>query len=138
MRILFVFLLVMMPLFSYGWKSCEHDENNLRCVKYVKNYDADTVTFNIPKVHSLLGKKINIRVSGVDTPEIRTKNKYEKEKAQNAKKLVADLFKHTKRIDLENIKRGKYFRIVADVIIDGKSLTHYLIKNDLAYSIEIF
>ena len=115
-----------MPLSSFAQKSCEHDENNLRCVKYVRNYDADTVTFNIPKVHPLLGKKVNIRVSGVDTPEIRTKNKCEKEKARNAKKLVANLFKHAKRIDLENIKRGKYFRIVADVIIDGKSLTYYL------------
>lgn len=53
-----------MPVFSYAQKSCEHDENNLRCVKYVRNYDADTVTFNIPKVHPLLGKKVNIRVSG--------------------------------------------------------------------------
>jgi len=126
--------MAIMPVFSYAQKSCEHDENNLRCVKYVRNYDADTVTFNIPKVHPLLGKKVNIRVSGVDTPEIRTKNKCEKEKARNAKKLVANLFKHAKRIDLENIKRGKYFRIVADVIIDGKSLTYYLIKNGLAYS----
>ena len=52
--------------------SCAHDEKNFRCVKYVKNYDADTVTFDVPNVHPLLGKKINIRVDGVDTPELRT------------------------------------------------------------------
>ena len=39
-----------------------------------------------------------------------------------------------KRIDLENIERGKYFRIIADIKIDGKSLTRYLLKNGLAYS----
>ena len=103
-------------------------------MNYIKNYDADTVTFDIPNVHPLFGKKINIRVSGVDAPKIRTKNSCEKEKAGNAKNLVANLLKNAKRIDLRNIGRGKYFRVVADVIIDGKSLSHYLLKNGLAYS----
>lgn len=113
---------------------CKHTENTFKCVKYVKNYDADTVTFNIPDVHPLIGKSVNIRVFGVDTPEIRTKNQCEKTKAKNAKKLVASLLKKAKRIDLEKIQRGKYFRIVADVIIDGKSLSEYLLKNGLAYA----
>jgi endonuclease YncB( thermonuclease family) len=103
-------------------------------VKYVKNYDADTVTFNIPSVHPLIGKNINIRVLGVDTPEIRTKNKCEKEKGRNARELVKNLLKNAKRIDLINIQRGKYFRVVADVMIDGKSLSAYLLKNGLAYA----
>ncbi|TNF25320.1 MAG: thermonuclease family protein [Deltaproteobacteria bacterium] len=113
---------------------CKHDSNTFRCVKYVKNYDADTVTFDVPGVHPLIGNKINVRVVGVDTPEVKTKNKCEKEKARNAKKLVENLLKNAKRIDLSNIQRGKYFRVVADVIIDGKSLSHYLLKNGLAYS----
>ncbi len=114
--------------------SCAHDEKNFRCVKYVKNYDADTVTFDVPNVHPLLGKKINIRLGGVDTPELRTKNTCEKEKGIKAKKQVAALLKNAKRIDLGNIQRGKFFRVVADVVIDGKSLSHYLLKNGLAYS----
>ena len=114
--------------------SCAHDEKNFRCVKYVKNYDADTVTFDVPNVHPLLGKKINIRVDGVDTPELRTKDTCEKEKGIKAKKQVMALLKNAKRIDLKNIQRGKFFRVVADVIIDGKSLSHYLLKNGLAYS----
>lgn len=116
-----------------GWssESCEHDKKNFRCVKYIKNYDADTVTFKIPSVHPLLGEDINIRVTGVDTPEIRTKNKCEKEKGRFAKKLVQNLLKNAKRIDLVNVERGKYFRIVADVMIDGKSLSYYILKNGL-------
>jgi len=102
-------------------------------VKYLKNYDADTITVDIPGLHPLIGKKVSIRVSGVDTPEIRTKNKCEKEKGRNAKKLVKSLLKNAKRIDLKNIKRGKYFRIVADVVIDGVNLTDYLVKNGLGY-----
>lgn len=127
-------LIFILISFSVTAGDCKHDANTFRCVKYVKNYDADTVTFNVPGVHPLIGKKINIRVQGVDTPEVRTKNKCEKEKARNAKKLVGNLLKNAKRIDLQNVSRGKYFRIVADVIIDGKSLSYYLLKNGLAYS----
>lgn len=127
-----LFLALFMPYLIWAGESCSHDSKNFRCVKYIKNYDADTVTFNIPSVHPLIGDKINIRVLGVDTPEIRTKNKCEKEKARNAKRLVKNLLKNAKRIDLTNVSRGKYFRVVADVIIDGKSLSYYLLKNGLA------
>lgn len=115
-------------------KDCNHDATSFRCVEYVKNYDADTITFNIPSVHPLIGKQINVRVLGVDTPEVRTKNKCEKDKGRNAKRLVKSLLKQAKRIDLVNIKRGKYFRVVADVVIDGQSLSTYLLKNGLAYA----
>lgn len=93
-----------------------HTPSSFGCVKYIKNYDADTVTFNIPEVHPLLGKNISVRVEGVDTPEIRTRNKCEKEKAYRAKKIVEDLLKQAKTIELVGVKRGKYFRIVADII----------------------
>lgn len=134
MKTMLILFMALLPLYSFANDTCTHDDKNFRCVKYIKNYDADTVTFDVPNVHPLLGKKINIRVSGVDTPEVRTKNSCEKEKARNAKKLVANLLKNAKRIDLTNIQRGKYFRVVADVLIDGKSLSDYLLKNGLAYS----
>ena len=92
------------------------------------------MTFNIKGVHPLIGEKINVRLFGVDTPEIRTKDKCEKEKGRTAKKLVANLLKNAKRIDLENIERDKYFRILAEVKFDQKSLSQVLIKNGLAYA----
>lgn len=127
---IFLFFIIL-PLNLAGRENCYHDDHNFRCVRYIKNYDADTITFEIPLVHPLLGKNISIRVNGVDTPEIRTKNKCEKEKARSAKKLVQNLFKNAKKIDLVNVKRGKYFRILADVIVDGKSLSFYILKNGL-------
>lgn len=114
--------------------SCIHDKDTFRCVKYVRNYDADTITFNVPGVHPIIGEKINVRVSGVDTPEVKTKFACEKQKARDAKRLVENLLKHAKRIDLTGVSRDKYFRINADVVIDGKSLSSYLLKNGLAYS----
>lgn len=132
---LFTFILAVIANFStsYADDKCQHQKNAFACVKYIKNYDADTITVNIPDLHPFLGEKMNIRVRGVDTPELRTKNACEKEKAKHAKKLVRNLLKDAKRIDLANIERGKYFRIVADVIIDGKNLTSYLIKNGLGH-----
>ncbi len=44
------------------------------------------------------------------------KGKYD---AQQAKEMVADILKDAERIDLKNIERGKYFRIVADVFVEG-------------------
>lgn len=130
--------LIFLPLyffanFALASDPCAHSKTAFRCVKYVKNYDADTITFNIPNVHPLLGEKISVRVNGVDTAELKTKNTCEKNSARIAKRLVENLLTRSNRIDLENIKRGKYFRIVADVIIDGSNLSNYLLKNNLAY-----
>lgn len=130
-----VFIALPLPL-ELPAKSldCGHDSTSFRCVTYVKNYDGDTITFNIKDVHPLLGEKINVRVYGLDTPEIKTNDKCEKDKARIAKNLVHNLLKNAKRIDLENVKRDKYFRILADVKYDQKLLSHALIKNGLAYA----
>ena len=42
------------------------------------------------------------------------------------------MLKTAKVIELRNIQRGKYFRIVADVYVDDKNLADILIKNNLA------
>ena len=115
---------------------CRHDENTFRCVKYIRNYDADTITFDIPDVHPLIGHHISVRVRHVDTPEIKGKLPCEKEAARAAKNLIENLLKNAQRIDLENIDKDKYFRILADVRYDGKTLKDVLLKNHLAYQYE--
>jgi micrococcal nuclease len=99
---------------------------------YVRNYDGDTITFNLPGLHPIIGKKINIRVNGIDTPEIKGKCKKEKYEAQQARDMVADILKSAEKITLRNMKRGKYFRIAADVIIDGENLADVLIEAGMA------
>jgi len=104
---------------------------NLVC-KFIKNYDGDTLTVNIPSVHPVIGKKISVRINGIDTPELKGTTGRVKEKARIAKKLVTNLCKRAKILELRNIKRGKYFRIVADVYVDGQCIADILIKNGLA------
>lgn len=98
---------------------------------YVRNYDGDTITFNLPGIHPIIGEKINIRVNGIDTPEIRGRCKNEKKLAKEAKLLVQSIMKNAKTIDLQNLDRGKYFRIVADVIVDGQNLKDILLQRGL-------
>lgn len=129
-------ILILLTSFKTFAGSCDHDSRTFRCVKYVRNYDADTITFDIPNVHPLIGKNISIRVRHIDTPEIKGKLPCEKDAARTAKKLIENLLKKAKRIDLENADKDKYFRILADVVIDGKSLKDILLKNNLAYVYE--
>ena len=134
-------LILIINLFLIGCASnptkirgnCQHTESTFRCAEYVKNYDGDTLTFNIPNIHPLVGKNISVRIRGLDTPEIKGKTKCEKQKAIEAKKQVSEMLKKAKNIELRHIKRGKYFRIVADVIVNGKSIKDELIKLKLAY-----
>lgn len=98
----------------------------------MRNYDGDTVTVNLPSVHPLLGKEIGIRLKGIDTPEIRGKNQCEKDKAKEAKKFVKDALTSASRIFLRDAHRGKYFRLVGDLVVDGKSLSKRLLDANLA------
>lgn len=133
-----VFFLVSLLSFHFSvWAGeCDHDAGTFRCVKYVRNYDADTITFQIPGVHPLLGDNISVRVRHVDTPEIKGQLPCEKEAARTAKRLIENILKNSKRIDLTDIGRDKYFRILANVVADGRSLSEVLIKNKLAYVYE--
>ena len=99
---------------------------------YFRNYDGDTITFNLPGLHPIIGEKINIRVNGIDTPEIRGKCEKEKYDAQQAKEMVTDILKDAEQIVLRNMERGKYFRIAADVIVDGENLGDLLIEIGMA------
>ncbi len=105
---------------------------NFTHVEYVSNYDGDTVRFNIPNMHPLIGQNIPVRLAKVDTPEIRGKCAQEKELAKQVKADVARLLSTAKRIDLINVGRPKYFRILADIQFDGQDLGIYLLGRGLA------
>lgn len=95
-------------------------------------YDGDTFRANIKGYPKIVGYRMSIRLLGIDTPEMRAKCSKEKELARAAKKLTVSLLRGADHIELRNIKRGKYFRILADVYVDGVSIANELIKNNLA------
>ena len=101
--------------------------------KVISVYDGDTFRVNIDSLPPIVGKNIPIRVNGIDTPEIRGKCQYEKNLALKARDFVRAKLSNAKEIKLTNLQRGKYFRVVANVVVDGVSLEQELLDNKLAY-----
>lgn len=101
--------------------------------KVISVYDGDTFRVNIDSLPPIVGKNIAIRVNGVDTPEIRGKCQYESNLALKARDFVRNKLADAKEIKLTNLQRGKYFRVVANVVVDGVSLEKELLDNELAY-----
>lgn len=112
---------------------CLHTRNTFRCVDYVSNYDGDTIRFNIHDVHPLIGNNISVRVLGVDTPEKNGKLPCESERGRIVQQFVERIMKSAKNIELRDVGKDKYFRILAQVNVDGKDLADMLIKNRMAY-----
>lgn len=127
-------IVALISLFFLYACSCSFSVNtyDFDHVEYVRNYDGDTIYVNIPTLPPIFGKNIPIRVYGVDTPEIKGRCVKEKQLAWVARSYVHNLLSHAKHISLRDMQRGKYFRIVARVIVDGKDLSKLLLQKKLA------
>lgn len=84
--------------------------------------DGDTIRCDLADLPDIFGKGLSIRLKDCDSPEIRTKDKIEKAEGLKAKLLLQQKLED-KAIELRNISRGKYFRLVADVYADNKLIT---------------
>lgn len=119
---------ILMTLSGVLFSASKQDYGTAIASKVTSIYDADTFRVNIQGWPDIIGRRIPIRVRGVDAPEIRGKCESEKIAARAAKKYTVLSLRSAKTIELRNIQRGKYFRIIADVYIDGWSLSKALIK----------
>ena len=88
---------------------------------------------SIPDVHPLLGEKIGVRLARIDAPEVRTKCDAEKKKGIEARDALVERLSQAKVIDLREVERGKYFRLVAEVIADGENMSDLLLALGLAW-----
>ena len=100
--------------------------------KIVSIYDGDTFKIDLAGVHPLFGDDVSVRLFGVDTPEIRGSEDRVKVLAEKARKLTEQALMGAAKIELKNPQRGKYFRIIAEVYVDGKPLAELLMKAGLA------
>ena len=104
----------------------------IRPKQVVEVYDGDTFKIDLQGVHPLFGDKLPIRVKGIDTPELRGTTEEIKALAEQARELTENTLKGAEKIELRNPERGKYFRIVAEVWVDGKALATMLKEKGLA------
>lgn len=122
MPILLILLFLASPVYA----------EDLLDVRYIRNYDADTITVTIPYVRAIFGKELAIRLNGLDTPEMRGACQNEKLLAYHAKEKVRQILEAGRTIDLLDVDRDKYFRVIATVLVDGLNLNEWLLHAGLA------
>lgn len=108
--------------------------------RVVKVYDGDTITVVLPLFDSFY--KYNVRIYGLDTPELRSKNTLLKYCAYRARDRIIELIDGN---DLEQIvslvyiecqEYDKYGRLLCNVYLDETreiSITNVLIAEHLGY-----
>ena len=101
--------------------------------KVIKVYDGDTITIiqSIPGSDDSEMYKFSIRLNGIDTPEIKTKNQEEKQIAKIAQQTLYDKI-FNKNVILKNVKLEKYGRLLFDVYYDNQHLNKWLLDLNLA------
>jgi len=95
-------------------------------------HDGDTLTVNLKELPAIIGYRIPVRIYGIDTPEINDKRADVRSKADSARKLLENITASAKEIKLRCLRRDKYFRLVADVECDGRSVGKLLLDSGLA------
>jgi endonuclease YncB( thermonuclease family) len=91
-------------------------------------YDGVHFSVSIVDWPPIAGDRIQVRVYGVNVPSMKDKNPEVRTKAREAKEYVVKRLKEGKKIELVDMRRDKYFRIIAVVLIDGKDLGEELVK----------
>lgn len=94
--------------------------------KVLSIYDADTMTVEVD-LGFFIKHRIKIRLSGIDTPEIRTRNLEEKALAIEARDYVRDLLLD-KEVIINTEKTGKYGRYLAIIRYNDININHKLIE----------
>ncbi len=123
-RLLLILFLVPLTL-----SAKPENYGNAEVLKVTSIFDGDSFRADLKGFPALVGNNMAIRINGIDTPELRGKCEVEKQLARKAKQFTVAHLRAGKNITLKNIKRGKYFRLIADVYIDGVSLGEQLIKH---------
>ncbi len=98
--------------------------------------DGDSLVVNIPTFPDIIGKDITVRIASCDTPEKNDKNPVLRAKAGAAKRFTATLAPPGSTVWLRQIRRDKYFRLLARVEAAGYDITDALIAEGLALPYE--
>jgi endonuclease YncB( thermonuclease family) len=126
MNCLIIFITLL--IFPFGLKAEDQNYGDAKILDVTSIYDGDTFRANIKGYPPVIGEHMSIRINGIDTPELRGKCDKEKQLARKAKQFTVEHLRAAKSITLKNIERGKYFRLIADVYVDGINLGEQLIK----------
>jgi endonuclease YncB( thermonuclease family) len=139
---------------QYGGSTPELSINGLKSYgRVIDIYDGDTIKVILPTFDSYY--KFTIRLNGIDTCEIRSKDKVLQDNALKARNRLLELLTNNKvntKNDIKNIlesdvylvwveccNKDKYGRILANIYKDKqttKSVSEILLEEKLAYKYE--
>tara|TARA_B100001123_G_C15324332_1_gene1029009 strand:+ start:3225 stop:3650 length:426 start_codon:yes stop_codon:yes gene_type:complete len=105
-------------------------ENQSHVGKVVSVYDGDTVKIVFPFHETLY--KWNCRLSRIDTPELRTRNKLEKIFGYNVRNKLREKILN-KVVTVKCGEFDKYGRLLTELYIDDESVNQWLIDNEYAF-----
>ena len=109
-----------------------------KCYNYqvdvISVYDGDTITVNVDLGFSMSLNKLKIRLTGVDTAEMKSTDEALKKKAVAARDFIREQILN-KRVLLECYGQDKYGRWLGKIFApDGSCLNEELIKKGFAYA----
>ena len=121
---------------SLNWDEVNSDteelsfENQVITGKVVSVYDGDTVKCVFPLNNKFY--KWNCRINGIDTPEIRTRSKLEKEMGFKARDFLREKILK-KMVEIHCGEFDKYGRLLVNIKLDNEDMSELLISEGLAF-----
>ena len=94
--------------------------------------DGDTIIVSIPDALPILGHRIPVRLYGIQAPELSRVVSKRTPEAIRAKNFTERFCRKSGFVKLSGVQRGKYYRLIARVSVDGVDLATELVKNGLA------
>jgi len=96
--------------------------------------DGDTIDVVLDLGFDIL-YRCRVRLYGIDTPESRTRNKDEKVRGKLAGSFLQNAVDKGNKVIIETKlkdSKGKFGRVLGNVIVDGKNINQLMIDNYLA------
>ena len=103
----------------------------LNYVKVIKVYDGDTITVASNMISKTPVYRFSVRLKGIDSPEIKTKNEAEKIAAIESRDQLHNLI-YGKIVLLTNVSTEKYGRVLADVHFGSTHVNDWMLRHKLA------
>jgi endonuclease YncB( thermonuclease family) len=122
----------IIPFHEIQWKETIPFIPPIESGQVIKVYDGDTITIatRLPYKDSPL-YRFPIRLKGIDSAEIKSKNPNEKMHAVVARDALSELILH-KTVLIKNIENEKYGRMLADVYLGEIYLNDWMIEKGYA------
>tara|TARA_B100000073_G_scaffold348457_1_gene367427 strand:- start:9508 stop:9963 length:456 start_codon:yes stop_codon:yes gene_type:complete len=111
------------------WKDTQPFVVPIKSGKVIKVYDGDTITIaNKLPIKDSPVYRFSVRLNGIDTPEIKSKEEAEKELAKKARDFLSEKILG-KNVELKDVKSEKYGRILATVYYNHQDMNQMMIDN---------